>query len=54
MKYYQLSFTLEKSIRGNHEMPHTIRIESKRFLKYILEKNKTISMYFENKQNLYN
>lgn len=33
MKYYQLSFTLEKRIRGNHEMPHTISIESKKFSK---------------------
>lgn len=53
MKYYQLSFTLEKRIRGNHEMPHTISIESKNFLRYVLEKNKTISMYFENRKNLY-
>lgn len=53
MKYYQLSFTLEKSIRGNHEIPHTINIESKNFLRYILEKSKTISMYFENRKNLY-
>ena len=53
MKYYQISFTLEKSIRGNHEMPHTISIESKEFLRYNLEKNKTISMYFENKKSLY-
>ena len=53
MKCYQLSFTLEKSIRGSCEMPHTISIESKDFLRYILEKNKTISMYFKNRKNLY-
>ena len=29
--YYQLSFTIEKSIRGNYETPHTIGIESKNF-----------------------
>ena len=51
--YYQLCFTLEKSVRGNYETPHTIGIESKKFLRYILEKNKTISMYFENKKKLY-
>ena len=53
MNHYQLSFTLEKSIRRNYEMPHTISIESKEFLRYNLEKNKTISMYFENKKSLY-
>lgn len=53
MKYYQLSFTLEKSIRGNYEMPHTISIDTPNFLKYILDNNKTISMYFENRKNLY-
>ena len=35
MKYYQLSFTLDKSVRGKFEMPHTISIESPNFLKYI-------------------
>lgn len=53
MNHYQLSFTLENSIRRNYEMPHTISIESKEFLRYNLEKNKTISMYFENKKSLY-
>lgn len=53
MKYYQLSFTLEKNIRGNYEMPHTISIDTPNFLKYILDNNKTISMYFENRKNLY-
>lgn len=53
MKYHQLSFTLEKSIRRSYEMPHTISIESKDFLRYVIEKNKTISMYFENRKNLY-
>lgn len=53
MKYYQLSFTLDKTIRGRYEMPHTISIESKDFLKYISEKNRTVSMYFENRNNLY-
>ena len=38
MNHYQLSFTLEKSIRRNYEMPHTISIESKEFLRYNLEK----------------
>lgn len=41
MKYYQLSFTLDKKIRGRYEMPHTISIESKNFLKYISDKAKT-------------
>lgn len=34
MKYYQLSFTLDKSVREKFEMPHTISIESPNFLKY--------------------
>ena len=34
-------------------MPHTISIESESFLRYITDKNKTISMYFENRENLY-
>lgn len=53
MEYYQLTFTLDKKIRGRYEMPHTISIESSEFLKYILDKNKNISMYFENKNELY-
>lgn len=53
MKYYQLSFTLDKKIRGRYEMPHTISIESKNFLKYISDKAKTISVYFENQRNFY-
>lgn len=53
MKYYQLSFTLDKKIRDRYEMPHTISIESKNFLKYISDKAKTISVYFENQRNFY-
>ena len=53
MKYYQLSFTLDKSVRGKYEMPHTISIESPNFLKYISEKSKNITMYFENRMDLY-
>lgn len=53
MKYYQLSFTLDKSVRGKFEMPHTISIESPNFLKYISEKSKNITMYFENRMDLY-
>lgn len=53
MKYYQLSFTLDKKIRGRYEMPHTISIESKNFLKYISDKAKTISVYFENQKTFY-
>lgn len=34
-------------------MPHTISIDTPNFLKYILDNNKTISMYFENRKNLY-
>lgn len=34
-------------------MPHTISIESKNFLKYISDKAKTISVYFENQRNFY-
>ena len=44
MKYYQLSFTLDKKIRGRYEMPHTISIESKNFLKYISDKD-LVSVY---------
>ena len=43
MKYYQLSFTLAKSVRGKFEMPHTISIESPNFLKYISEKSKNFN-----------
>ena len=43
MKYYQLSFTLDKSVRGKYEMPHTISIESPNFLKYISEKSKNFN-----------
>lgn len=53
MKHYQIDFTLDESIVGNHESIHTVSIESKDFLSYILEKNRTISMYFENKPTLY-
>ena len=53
MKYYQLSFTLDKSVRGKFEMPHTISIESTNFQKYISEKSKNITMYFRNRKNLY-
>lgn len=34
-------------------MPHTISIESKNFLKYISDKAKTISVYFENQKTFY-
>lgn len=53
MKYYQISYTLDEKTRGRYEMPHTINIESENFLRYITDKNKTISMYFENRENLY-
>lgn len=53
MKYYQISYTLDEKTRGRYEMPHTISIESQSFLRYIADKNKTISMYFENRENLY-
>lgn len=43
MKYYQLSFTLDKSVRGKFEIPHTISIESPNFLKYISEKSKNFN-----------
>lgn len=43
MKYYQLSFTLDKSVIGKFEMPHTISIESPNFLKYISEKSKNFN-----------
>lgn len=53
MKHYQIDFTLDERIVGNYDSIHTISIESKDFLSYILEKNRTISMYFENKPTLY-
>ena len=43
MKYYQLSFTLDKSVIGKFEMPHTISIEPPNFLKYISEKSKNFN-----------
>ena len=33
--YYQITFTLDKKIRGKFEMPHTIELDSKSFLNYI-------------------
>lgn len=51
--YYQITFTLDKRIRGRYEMPHTVKIKSENFLNYMSEKNKNISMYFENKHELY-
>lgn len=48
--YYQITFTLDKKIRGNFEMPHTVKLDSNVFLKYITEKNRNILMYFENKK----
>ncbi len=53
MEYHQLTFTLDKQVRGKYEMPHTVCIESKNFTEYILERNRNISMYFENKKDLY-
>ena len=47
--YYQITFTLDKKIRGRYEMPHTVKIKSKDFLDYVSEKNRNILMYFENK-----
>ena len=51
--YYQITFTLDKKIRGKFEMPHTVKLDSNTFLKYITEKNRNILMYFENKKNIY-
>ena len=51
--YYQITFTLDKKIRGRYEMPHTVEIESEDFLNYMLEKNRNILMYFENKHDIY-
>lgn len=48
--YYQITFTLDKKIRGKFEMPHTIELDSKSFLNYITEKNRNILMYFKNKK----
>ncbi len=53
MKYYQLTFTLDEKIRDGYEMPHTIEIESKNYLKYISDRANPISAYFENRKNLY-
>lgn len=53
MKYYQIYYTLDEKTRGRYETPHTINIESENFLRYITDKNKTISMYFENRYKLY-
>ena len=51
--YYQITFTLNKEIRGRYEMPHTVKLCSKTFLNYVAEKCRNISMYFANKQSLY-
>lgn len=51
--YYQITFTLNKEIRGRYEMPHTVKLCSKAFLNYIVENCRNISMYFNNKQKLY-
>ena len=40
--YYQITFTLDKRIRGRYEMPHTVKIKSKDFLDYMSEKNRNI------------
>ena len=32
--YYQITFTLDKKIRGKFEMPHTIELDSKSFINY--------------------
>ncbi len=34
MEYHQLTFTLDKQVRGKYEMPHTVCIESKNFTEY--------------------
>ena len=34
-------------------MPHTVKLCSKDYLNYIAEKNRNISMYFDNKNDLY-
>lgn len=53
MKYYQLTFTLDEKIRGRYDMPHTIEIESRDYLKYISDRANPISAYFENRKDLY-
>lgn len=53
MRHYQLWFSLDEKLRGGHEMPHTISIESERFLEYMSDKAKNVSAYFENKKGLY-
>ena len=51
--YYQITFTLDKRIRGRYEMPHTVKIKSKDFLDYVSEKNRNILMYFKNEHDIY-
>lgn len=51
--HYQITFTLDKKIRGKFEMPHTVELDSKAFLNYITEKNRNILMYFKNIKDLY-
>lgn len=34
-------------------MPHTVKIKSKDFLDYMLEKNRNILMYFKNEHDIY-
>ena len=51
--YYQITFTLDKRIRGRYEMPHTVKIKSKDFLDYMSEKNRNILMCFENEHDIY-
>lgn len=51
--YYQITFTLDPNVRGRYEMPHTVKIYSEAFWNYIAEKNRNISIYFENKHSLY-
>ena len=51
--YYQITFTLDKRIRGRYKMPHTVKIKSKDFLDYMSEKNRNILMYFKNEHDIY-
>lgn len=51
--YYQITFTLDKKIRGNFEMPHTVELCSEALLNYIAEKNCNILTYFKNRDCLY-
>ena len=51
--YYQITFTLDKRIRGIYEMPHTVKLKSKDFLDYMSEKNRNILMYFKNEHDIY-